>query len=154
MTFSRTFYLNAGGLFDFDLTFIAEGVLFTLLAFVVTFVFISPITTVITERSKFINLNLRKSTCILGVASKKLRNCVKLLKSEVRELNREIKLTKNYTNSNFEEEILIAQEENSKILMELKGELSIKSSYIFSNFRPELISLTNKFFIKKFKSAL
>jgi hypothetical protein len=36
MTFSVTFFLNAGGLFDFDLTLVAETILFIILALVVT----------------------------------------------------------------------------------------------------------------------
>jgi len=51
MNFSVTFYLNAGGLFDFDLTIAAEAILFIILALVVTFVFISPISKQLDERS-------------------------------------------------------------------------------------------------------
>jgi hypothetical protein len=43
MNLPITFLLNAGGLFDFDLTFLAEASLFLFLALIVTFVFVSPI---------------------------------------------------------------------------------------------------------------
>jgi len=153
MNFLGTFYLNAGGLFDFDLTFVAEAILFILLALVVTFAFISPISKQLDERSEFINFNLRKSTLLLTFGYQKLNQCVGFLTSEVNELNRQVKLTKSYTNSHFEKEILLVQQENSKILSQLKGELSIKSAFLFSNIAKELLSLTDKFFIKKFQSA-
>ncbi len=35
MNFPITFIINAGGLFDFDLTFLAEGILFFILSLVV-----------------------------------------------------------------------------------------------------------------------
>ena len=58
-------------------------------------------------------------------------------------MNRQIKLTKSYTNSNFEEEVLSVQKKNSLLLSKLKGDLSIKSAYLFSNVTCELITLTN-----------
>jgi hypothetical protein len=68
-------------------------------------------------------------------------------------MNRQIKLTKNYTNSSFETEVASVQKENLKLLSKLKGDLSIKSAYIFSNITSDLISLTDKFFAKKFQSV-
>ena len=151
MSFSVTFFLN-GGLFDFDLTFVAEATLFLLLSLVVTFVFLAPISKQIDERSEFIDYTLRKSTIILNFAYKQLTNCVGLLTSEIDELNRQIKITKSYTNSNFESEINSVQQENSKLLSKLKGELAIKSAYAFSNVTNELATITDKFFTKKFQS--
>jgi hypothetical protein len=151
MSFSVTFFLN-GGLFDFDLTFVAEATLFLLLSLVVTFVFLAPISKQIDERSEFIDYTLRKSTIILNFAYKQLTNCVGLLTSEIDELNRQMKITKSYTNSNFESEINSVQQENSKLLSKLKGELAIKSAYAFSNVTNELATITDKFFTKKFQS--
>lgn len=152
MTFSGTFFLTASGLFDFDLTFVAETVLFIILALVVTFVFLNPISKQLDDRADFINFNLRKSTILLTFGYEKLSECVGLLTSEVTEMNRQIKLTKSYTNSNFEEEVLSVQKKNSLLLSKLKGDLSIKSAYLFSNVTGELINLTNSFFTKKFQS--
>ena len=151
MSFSVTFFLN-GGLFDFDLTFVAEATLFLLLSLVVTFIFLNPISKQIEERSEFIDYTLRKSTIILNFAYKQLTNCVGLLTSEIDELNRQVKITKSYTNSNFESEINSVQQENSKLLSKLKGELAIKSAYAFSNVTNELATITDKFFTKKFQS--
>ena len=153
MNFPITFLLNAGGLFDFDLTFVAEGSLFLFLALIVTFVFVSPVAKQLDERAEFINYTLRKATILLTFGYEKLVGCVGLLTEEIGEMNRQIKLTKNYTNSNFENEVALVQKENLKLLSKLKGDLSIKSAYIFSNITSDLISLTDKFFTKKFQSV-
>lgn len=153
MNFPITFFINASGLFDFDLTFPTEALLFLILAIVVTFVFISPISKQIDERSEFINYTLRKSTILLTFGYEKLSKCVGLLTEEIDEMNRQIKLVKNYTNLKFEDEIVFIQKENLKILSELKGDLAIKSAYIFSNLSTDLTSLADKFFTKKFQSV-
>ena len=152
MTFSATSFLTAGGLFDFDLTFIAESTLFIILALAVTNVFINPISAQLDSRAEFINFTLRKSTILLTFGYDKLSDCIGLLTKEVSELNRQIKLTREYTNTHFEEEVLSVQKQNSKLLSKLKGDLSIKSAYLFSNVTSELISLTDSFFAKKFQS--
>lgn len=151
MIFTVSLLLNAGGLFDFDLTFVAEAILFIILALVVTFVFVNPISKQLDERADFINYTLRKSTILLTLGYEKLTNNVGLLTGEVGEMNRQIKLTRNFVNSNLENEVIIAQKENAKLLSELKGDLSIKSAYIFSNISKDLIVITDKFFEKKFQ---
>ena len=153
MNFSVTFFLNAGGLFDFDLTLVAETILFIVLALVVTNVFINPISKQLDERAEFINYNLRKSNILVMLGYEKLSNCVGLLTKEISEMNRQIKLTRGYCNSNFETEVVFVQKENSKILSELKGDLAIKSAFLFSSITSDLVSLTDKFFIKKFQSV-
>jgi hypothetical protein len=67
-------------------------------------------------------------------------------------MNRQIKLTKDYTNVSFEAEVLTAQQENAKLLNKLKGDLFIKSAFIFSNITTDLMKLTDQFFVKKFKT--
>jgi hypothetical protein len=152
MILSGTFFLTTSGLFDFDLTFVAETMLFIILALVVTFVFLNPISKQLNERANFIDTNLRKSTILLTFGYEKLSECVGLLTSEVTEMNRQIKITKTLTNLNFEQEVLIVQKKNSLLLSKLKGDLSVKSACLFSNVRGELISLTDGFFSKKFLS--
>ncbi len=153
MNFPITFAINASGLFDFDLTFPTEALLFLILAIVVTFIFLSPISKQIDERAEFINYTLGKSTILLTFGYEKLSTCVGLLTEEIDEMNRQIKLVKNHTNDKFEDELFLIQKENLKILSELKGDLSIKSAYLFSNLKSELISLSDKFCIQKFQSA-
>jgi F0F1-type ATP synthase membrane subunit b/b' len=151
MNFSVTFFLN-GGLFDFDLTFVGEGLLFILFSFVVTFVFLAPIAKQLDDRAEFIDTNLRKSNILLTFGYKKLAKSVELLTEELGELNRQIKILKQYTNTNFETEIINVQQENSKLLTQLKGELSIKSAFIFSSITNELNTIADNFFVKKFQS--
>ena len=152
MNFPITFFLSGGGLFDFDLTFVAEGILFLILSLVVTFVFLSPISKQLNQRAELINYNLRKSTILLTLGYEKLSNCIDLLTIEMNELNRQIKLIKNHTNSTFESEILTVQKENGRILSKLKGDLSIKSAILLANINQELTALTESFFTKRFKS--
>lgn len=153
MNLSTTFFLNASGLFDFDLTFPTEALLFLILAIVITFVFLNPISKQLDDRAEFIDFNLRKSTILLNFGYEKLSTCVGLLTDEINEMNRQIRLVKSYTNSKFEDEIAFVQKENLTILSNLKGDLSIKSAFLFSNLTSDLSSLTDKFFIKKFKSV-
>jgi hypothetical protein len=152
MNFSKTFFLTAGGLFDFDLTFLAEGILFLILALVVTFVFLSPISKQLNQRAELINYGLRKSTILLTLGYEKLSNCIDLLIREINELNRQLKLVKKYTNSSFETEIEIVQKENIKILSKLKGNLSIQSAKLLTKINQELNVLTDNFFRKRFQS--
>jgi hypothetical protein len=152
MNFFESFFISASGLFDFDLTFPAEALLFIILALVVTFVFLSPISKQIDDRDDFVNYNLRKSVILLSLGYEKISSSVELLTSEVNELNRQIKLVKNYTNSEFEDEIFLIQNQNTKILSKLKGDLSIKSAYLFSTLSEDLILLADKYFVKKFDS--
>ena len=72
MNFLGSFFLTASGLFDFDLTFPAEATLFIILAVVVTFVFLNPISKQIDSREEFINYNLRKSLILLTFGYEKL----------------------------------------------------------------------------------
>jgi len=152
MIFSETLLLNESGLFDFDFTFVIESIEFILFSLVVTFSFISPISKQLDERAEFINTTLRKSTLLLTFGYEKLTTAVGLVTSEINELTRQLKLTKSYSNEKFENEVFFVQQENAKILTQLKGDLSIKSAYLFSNITSELNSLTNSFFTKKFKS--
>lgn len=152
MNFPITFFLSAGGLFDFDLTFVAEGVLFLILSLFVTFVFLGPVSKQLNQRAELINFTLRKSTILLTLGYEKLSNCIDLLTGEINELNRQVKLVKNYTNETFETEVLFVQKENLKILNKLKGDLSIKSAVLLSNINKDLNSVTDSFFTKRFKS--
>jgi F0F1-type ATP synthase membrane subunit b/b' len=148
-----TLFVTASGLFDFDLTFPGEAILFIILALVVTFIFLAPISKQMDERTEFIDYTLRKSIILLTFGYDKLAECVGLLTQEIEEMNRQVKLVRNYTNSKFEDEIAVVQKENTKLLSQLKGDLAIKSAYLFSTVTNDLVSLTDTFFVKKFKSA-
>lgn len=151
MNFSTTFFINSGGLFDFDLTFVLEVTLFILLAIVVTFSFISPLSAQINERAEFIDYNLRKSTILLTLGYEKLSNCVLILTEENNEINRQLKLVQTLAKKQLEEEILIAQKENLNLLRKLKGNFAIKSAVLFEKMNPQMDELAEIFFSKKFQ---
>ena len=69
---------------------------------------------------------------------------------EIEELTRQVKLVKDYTNSEFDEEILALQTENTVIVNELKGELAIKSAYILNSVNTDLLTLASNYVSKKF----
>ena len=94
MIFTNTLFINK--LFDFDLTFVIELTFFIILALIVTFKFINPISKEIDDRAEFINYNLRKSTILLTFGYEKLSDCIGLLTDEINELNRQTKLTKRH----------------------------------------------------------
>jgi len=148
MNFPVTFFINASGLFDFDLTFPTEALLFLILAGVTTSVFLTPVGQQMEERSEFINYTLRKSTILLTFGYEKLTTCVGLLTEEIDEMNRQLKVVRSNTNSEFEKEISFVQNENMKILSALKGDLAIKSAYLFANVAEDINSLTDSFFTK------
>ena len=150
MSFSITFFLN-GGLFDFDLTFLAEGVLFLFFSIVVTIIFLTPVAKQLKTREEFIDSLLLKSNLLLAYGYKKLSLSVRLLTEEMTELNRQIKLLKLYTNTHFDTEIEVVKQENARLISELKGELAINSSFLFSKVIKKVGSLTDFFFAKKFR---
>lgn len=151
MTQYTTIFLTVNGLFDFDLTFATEALLFLILSIVVTFSFLSPISKQIDERTEFISYTIRKSAILLTFGYEKLYKCVGLLTEEINEMNRQVKMVQNYTTTKFETETSSIQKESIQILSELKGDLAIKSIYLFSVLQEDIIILTTKFFEKRFK---
>jgi len=147
-----TLFINVNGLFDFDLTFPTQALLFLVLAIVVTFFFLTPISKQLEKRSEFLNYTVKKSTILLTLGYENLYNCVGLLTEEIEEMTRQTKLVRNYTNEKFETEVLAVQKENLKILSKLKGDLSIKSVFLLSSLQGDVTKITEKFFEKRFNS--
>lgn len=143
--------IAASGLFDFDLTFLGEALLFTLLSLVITSKFLAPVSKQIDDRDQYVDYNLRKSIILLSIGYEKLVLCINLLSSEVEEMNRQIRVLRLDTSTQFEEEVFTIQKKNSILLGELKGDLAIKSAYLFSNISENISSLTDTFFNKKFQ---
>ena len=82
----ESFFLSASGLFDFDLTFAAEAILFIILAFVVTSVYLNPIAKQIDDRNEFVNKNLLESYFTLAIGHQNISESVKILLLEIEEL--------------------------------------------------------------------
>jgi hypothetical protein len=152
MISSNSFFVGVNGLFDFDLTFASEALLFLLLSGVVTFFFLTPISKQLDERAEFIEHALKKSIILVTFGYEKISNSVGILVEEMEELNRQIKLVKSFTNKKFEDEVDNLQKENGTILRKLKGDLTIQSAFVFSTLTTELNSVTEKFFIQKFQA--
>lgn len=150
--FTHPFLLNAGGLFDFDLTFGAEGILFLLLAFVVTFVFLKPISAELASRAKFINSTISTASFFLGSGYLTSLNSVFLLTQEMSELLRQVKLTKEFTQATFETEIEMVQDFQNSFLKKLKGTMLMQSAYFMSKTNKQLKTLTANYFTKKYQS--
>jgi hypothetical protein len=146
-----TFLLNTSGLFDFDLTFIIEGILFLILSLIVTFNFLAPISSKLRERLELIDFNSYKSSFLITYAYNELSTYVELLTEELNELNRQLKFIRTYTNIVFENEIIIVQNKNKKLINKLKGDLAIKSGFFLTNMTKNLFLITDSFFIKNFK---
>lgn len=153
MNLQTTFFLTASGLFDFDLTFLAEAFLFLFLALIVTFVFLNPVSDQLDKRSESINFSLCKASLYLAIESRTLSKSLDLLTSQTTELNRQLKLIKITTTNSFEEEIAHFQQENARLLAILRGTLSTQSAFLLLGVHEELDFLTTYFFKKKFQST-
>jgi len=141
-------FLSVNGLFDFDLTFATEALLFLFLSFVVTSFFLSPISKQIEERNAFLNFLLTKSIILVSLGYEKLSKSVNLLSDEMQEMTRQVNLVKKYINQKFDSEVFLIQKDSSQVLTLLKGELAIKSAFLFSSLVKNISSITNGFFSK------
>lgn len=149
---SFPFFLTAGGLFDFDLTFLAEILLFGILSLAVTSLFLSPISTILSDRAKDVNRKLLKASVLVTVGYTRFSQTLQFLTSELKELNRQIELTKTYGTMVFEEEFTCVESEKDELLQELKQTLSNDSASLFWKISDTVTLLTDTFFAKKFKS--
>lgn len=145
--------VGVNGLFDFDLTFLAEGILFFLLSVAVTNLFLSPISKQIEERNEMLDFQYRKSMILFDVAQEKLMFCVSWLTNENLELRRQVKEIRRQSAQEVELQLTDAQEETTKLLLQLKKELAIQSVLILSTVKQEILLLSNNFVAKKFKSV-
>lgn len=147
-----TYYLAASGLFDFDLTFFTEALLFLILSFFVTFTFLSPISNQLNLREDFIKFNTNKSILLLNLANDELINLANVLSDEVFEMNRQKIFLKEQIDSKFEKDVLNLRKNNLLLLTSTKGKLGIKSAILLSELNKEFNFLINNFFDKKFNS--
>jgi hypothetical protein len=145
------FFLSASGLFDFDLTFPLEALLFFFFSLIVNKFFLSPIAKLLKKRTEFLEVTSKKSVFLVTLGHEKLYTCIQLVKEEVDEMLRQINLVKDYSNQEFEKQFLSNQKTNLKILKEGKRNLLIKSSFLFSYLASDFNKFTENFFIQKFK---
>jgi hypothetical protein len=152
MNISITFLLNTNGLFDFDFTFLTEAFLFLLFSFIVSNLFLSPISKQIELRNDFIDYTINKSIILLDFGYEILLNSIEILKDEINEISRQNKIIKCEANNKFESEIIFIEKDNLNLLMKVKKNLTIKSVFLISNFKTNFNTLIIQFFNKKFQS--
>jgi hypothetical protein len=152
MIFIQTLWLSENGLFDFDLTFPAEIILFFLLSYIIIKVFLNPISIELADRAEFLGKTITKSICLLNIGYKQVDGTLDLMVREVAELKRQLRFAKEYTTEKFEEEIRFVQKKSLLLLSEVKGDLALKSVVLFSSLLGDIDISLDKFFEKKFKS--
>ncbi len=150
MILDNAFLISTNGLFDFDLTFLSEALLFLILSISVTNFFLLPISKQIEERNAYINCNVRKMDIIISLTSEKFQNSIQVILEEIDELVRQTNLVKNYTKNKFEKEIQKIETENKDLINKAKGSLIFKSAESFKLLNTELNQLTDSFFQEKF----
>lgn len=147
----NTFLLTTNGLFDFDFTFPLEALSFAILSIILTLFFLNPISEQLNKREMFIEYGLKKALVFFNLGYEQLINSIDLIAEEIEELERQTKKFKELTNSNFEKEILKLQKENLILINQSKGEIKIRSTFLFSTFLPEISKVTDQFFDQKTK---
>jgi F0F1-type ATP synthase membrane subunit b/b' len=150
MIFSSSFVVTGGSLFDFDFTFVTEAILFILLAVVVTFTFLGPISKQLEERAEYVNIASRKATFFVGANYQESLTSLSLVLSEIEELNRQLKLTKEYTQIEFEKEISLVKTFTKKFLQKVQSNLSLQSASFLITFNPKAQVLGASYFRKRF----
>jgi hypothetical protein len=152
MSSIQSLLLSESGLFDFDLTFPAEILLFFTLSFIITKVFLNPISIQLAKRAEFLDTTMKRSLVLLNLGYEKVDTTMSLVIQEIEEMNRQLKLVKEYTTEKFDQEVDFVQKESLFLLSKLKGELAIKSAFLFSSLLGDINLTVEKFFEKKFKS--
>lgn len=152
MRFFSPFLLTAGGLFDFDLTFAFEIGLFVVFSLAVTSLFLSPISTILRDRAKEINGKVLRASLLVTVGYNQFTRALTFLTGELKELNRQVELTKAYGTTTFDQELTTARVEKDLLLQELKKNLSSDSASLFWKLRTDVRKATEDFFTKKFQS--
>jgi hypothetical protein len=152
MNLDSSFFLSVNGLFDFDLTFLSEALLFLILSISVTQLFLTPISKEIEEREAFLEYSLKKSDIIINFAYENFFENFDLLLKEVDELKRQLKLIQKYSQEKFENQITFIQKENESIISKTKTALLIKSAQDFSSLNKDLKFITESFFQNRFQA--
>lgn len=145
----NTLLFAVNGLFDFDLTFPLEALLFAFFSFFLTSFFLNPLSKQINQREIFLEYGLKKAILFFNLGYEELTSCIEIVTDEIEELERQTSRCKEILSEKFEKEILTLQKESSQIVTEAKGELKIRSTYLFPVFLPEFSKTTDFFFIKK-----
>lgn len=132
MIILNSFFLGSNGLFDFDLTFFLQALIFFLFSLIVTNIFLLPISENLKKRSNIITLANQKSVIYLGFIFEKISFSLNFFKENKIELNRKIKLFENSTNLIFEGEQKLFENHISSFLNLIEKTFIFKSIYLLS----------------------
>lgn len=149
MVLNNSFFLSSSGLFDFDMTFLSQALLFLILSISVTKLFLQPISKQIEDRNAYINYSLRKLDIFVSLAYEKLEDSIQLIIQEKKELNRQTALVKSYLKTKFENKIEEIQKENKSLLSKVKVSLTIKSLEKVSSLNKSINDIAESFFKNK-----
>lgn len=86
-----SFNLSANGLFDFDLTFFLQALIFLIFSLIVTNFFLLPISDIIAKRTEIVALNNQKAAILLSLIAEKIFFCLNFNKNQKKEYLRQIK---------------------------------------------------------------
>jgi competence CoiA-like predicted nuclease len=145
-----SFLVSSSGLFDFDLTFLAEAGLFFILAIATSFLFLSPVSNQIKARAEFIRLNFKKSAFFLFAGDQNVSNLIFLALLEFDEMTRQATKLKNIADLNFEKEVTTSLRENINFMSMFERNLLVKSALLFSNLKENLNFFAEAFLTKSF----
>ncbi len=150
MSIKSSFFLGLNGLFDFDLTFLSEALLFLILSIVVTNFFLLPISDQIEKRNAYISYNIKKMDIIISLAYERIQESIEIIFKEIEELNRQTKLVSNYSKMKFEQKIKEIEKENQNLIIKAKASLISQSAENFKNLSMNANDLAESFFKEKF----
>ncbi len=141
--------LSVNGLFDFDLTFFFQALLFAIFSLIVNFAFLSPISNQLAERSVYLDYNQKIAAIKLSLGQEKLSTYIEILDDDIQESARQVKNFKQYTTSKLSSSLLFVQKTSNQFLKETKGKLIIACANNFSSSIRATNTLTKKFFFPK-----
>ncbi len=150
MTSNNIFFLANSGLFDFDITFFSQALLFLILSLTVTKFFLEPISKSIENRNAYIKYNLDKIDILIGLASETFEKSIALILEEKKELNRQNTLVKSYLKKKIEKEIQIIQEENQNLIQKVKTSLLLQNIEKVNSLNKSINDIAESFFQKNF----
>jgi F0F1-type ATP synthase membrane subunit b/b' len=146
MIILSTLLINANGLFDFDLTFFIEALLFLLFAIFINFFFLQPISNILEKRDYSINYALKKSKILIVYGFENLYQSVKNFLIQSEELERQNKLLINQINESFDNEFLLISREVQQFLLKMKFQFLINSLKKYKLLQIDLLNFSNKYF--------
>ncbi len=152
MLLNNSFFISSSGLFDFDMTFLSQALLFFFLSLSITNFFLLPISKTIEERNTYISQILQKVDILVALACEQSEEYTSLLVEERKELNRQNHLLKNYLKIRFQKEVENIQKENQLLINKVKVSFILQSMLKLKSLSKVINEISQSFFNKKISS--